>query len=327
MAKKDPTTDREELLADIAEMYYQEGKTQAEISRLVGMTRSAISRILTEARQKGIVEIHVHRPLRYNSELEGKLQNMFNLIGARVINCNPRMNYEDLKIRLGSVAAIEMINLVKPGMVIGVAWGTTIKDVIDAFEGQMVPNIQVVQLLGVLGSTRHSYSAQSLVENLAQKLGGTGTYLYTPFIVDLEETAKTLKNDLSIKEAIAIAKQSDLAVLGIGSTKPSYCSLYQGKHITSKDLDTIVKKNAVGDVVGYYFDINGSFLDVELHKRLIGISKDDLLNIRIRFATAGHIEKAEAILGALRGKYVNYLVTDNLTAARILELAEENAGK
>ncbi len=113
-------------------MYYQEGKTQAEISTKVGMTRSAISRMLTEARQKGIVEIHVHRPLRYDTDLEEMLKNQFNLVGAKVIHASPTIEYEELRNRLGNAAAIELSTLLKPKMVIGVAWGTTVKSVIDA---------------------------------------------------------------------------------------------------------------------------------------------------------------------------------------------------
>ena len=33
------------------------------------------------------------------------------------------------------------------------------------------------------------------------------------------------------------------------------------------------------------------------------------------------MEKSEAILGALRGGYLNYLITDNQTAEKVLELA------
>jgi DNA-binding transcriptional regulator LsrR (DeoR family) len=54
----------------------------------------------------------------------------------------------------------------------------------------------------------------------------------------------------------------------------------------------------------------------------MGISKEDLLRVPIRFATAGSPEKAEALLGALRGRYINYLTTDSFTADRILELSE-----
>jgi deoxyribonucleoside regulator len=207
-------------------------------------------------------------------------------------------------------------------MIIGVAWGTTVKSVIDALSSTPLPDARVVQLLGVLGSTRHSYSGQTLVENLEQKLGGEGVYLYTPFMVDTEGTAEVLRKDLSIKHALTLGTRSNLALLGVGSVKPDFCSLYQGDHISRQDLRTITAQQAVGDVSGHYFDIQGQSADVEFHKRLMGISKEDLLKVPVRFATAGSPEKAEALLGALRGRYINYLNTDNFTAARILELSE-----
>ncbi|MFN2143978.1 MAG: sugar-binding transcriptional regulator [Anaerolineales bacterium] len=321
MTPKNKTIDREELLADIAEMYYQEGKTQAEISTKVGMTRSAISRMLTEARQKGIVEIHVHRPLRYHTDLETALKSQFDLVDTKVIHTSPTIEYKELQNRLGNAAAIELGRLLKPKMIIGVAWGTTVKSVIDALPNTPLPQSQVVQLLGVLGSTRHSYSGQTLVENLALKLGGEGVHLYTPFMVETEGTAEVLKKDLSIRKAISLATQSDLAILGVGSTKIEFCSLYQGGHISRQDLKDITAHEAVGDVSGHYFNIRGQSSDVEFHKRLMGISLEDLRNIPVRFATAGNPEKAEAILGALRGNYINYLITDSFTATRILELA------
>ena len=65
MNNKNRLIERDILLADIAAMYYREGNTQAELSKNVGMTRSAISRILSEARPKGIVDVQIEPPLRY----------------------------------------------------------------------------------------------------------------------------------------------------------------------------------------------------------------------------------------------------------------------
>lgn len=324
MENKYKISDREELLADISEMYYEEGYTQSEISNKVGMTRSAISRLLKEARKKGIVEIRVHRPLRYDTELEKALRSKFNLIEAKVVNTGTRTDYDELKDRLGSAAAAELQSLVKPNMIIGVAWGTTVKSMIDALPPTRVSGINVVQLLGVLGSTRHSYSGQSLVENLAVKLGGEGHYLLTPFMVDEEDTAEILRKDISIQQVLSLGIQSDLAILGVGSVKSDFCSLFLGNHISHQDLRKITSAKAVGDVSGHYFDIHGNSADVEFHKRLMGISKDNLLAVPIRFGVAGNPEKAEAILGALRGKYLNYLTTDKYTAIRILELAKNH---
>lgn len=319
------SSDRDELLGDVAEMYYQEGKTQLEISKIIGVTRTAISRMLTEARQKGIVEIHVNRPLRYMTDIQIKLMGKFNLQSATVIKGIERDDYKNLQQKLGQAAAQVLTKRIKSGILIGVAWGTTVQATIEALEEQKLTKTRVVQLTGVLGSQRHPYSGQTLVESLAKKLNGVGIYLNTPFMVEKADTAKILMSDQSVLEAIRLGRQCDIALLGVGSTKSEYFSLLQGQHITQAEYKILLDAKAVGDVSGHYFDSSGNLVDVEFHKRLVGITVDDLLNIPTRIAVAGNAEKAEAILGALRGGFINNIVTDHITATRILKIAETNS--
>ncbi|MBN1266112.1 MAG: sugar-binding transcriptional regulator [Anaerolineales bacterium] len=320
MGKKQSRAERDELLADIAEMYYERAMTQAEISREVGITRSAISRLLTEARQRGIVEIHIQRPIRFNSELAQKLKTRFSLKVAHVLTWEDEGRYEILKQRLGAAGAKVFSDLEKDGQVIGVAWGYTVSAVIDAMPENHLAGVKVTQLVGVLGSSVHKYSGQALVEKLAGKLDGEGVYLYTPFIVEKPQTATVLRNDQSVRETMLIGQNCDLAILGIGSTIPEYCSLFQGGHIQKSDLKELQQAGAVGDVCGHYFTADGSIAQVAFHQRLIGISLEDLRNTPVRLAVAGGLNKAEAILGAIRGELVNHLIVDSLTAARILAL-------
>ncbi len=177
MVKRTRGEDRDEVLADVAEMYYDEGLTQAEIAHSLGVTASAVSRMLTEARDKGIVEIRVRRPLRFNPALERALIDAFGLENAHVLVWHKKDHYEELRERLGVVAARVLSNLLTPGMVIGVPWGLTVSATIEALEVQHPVPVKVVQLVGVLGSTSHVYNAQALVERLARKLGGEGVYL------------------------------------------------------------------------------------------------------------------------------------------------------
>ena len=67
------------LLADVAEMYYIEGLGQSDIALKVGVTRSMVSRMLTEARLQGIVEIRVVRPFRSDHELEEAIKRKFDI--------------------------------------------------------------------------------------------------------------------------------------------------------------------------------------------------------------------------------------------------------
>jgi DNA-binding transcriptional regulator LsrR (DeoR family) len=319
--------DRDELLADVAEMYYGEGFTQAEISHQIGMTRSAISRMLSEARQKGIVEISVHRPLRFDKDLETDLVERFNLKNAKVLLWqNKDGQYDRLRFRLGRVAAQVLRGLLKPGMVLGVAWGTTVNATIEALEVSEPAAMDVVQLVGVLGSSSHAFNAQALVEMLARKVGGEGTYLYSPFIVENADTARSILNIPNVRDAIALGRKCDVALLGIGTvTDSNYCSLFLGGHISRRVLKDLVDAGAVGDVSGRHFDIYGDEAKIDFHDRLVGIARKDLLAIPTRLGVAGNVAKAQAILGALRGGYVNILVTDSGTAEELLVLDDASA--
>ena len=70
---------------DVAQMYYEDGLTQTDIFQSIGVTRSAVSRMLSEARKKGVVNIHINRPLRYDEELEIDLAKRFKLQRAHVL--------------------------------------------------------------------------------------------------------------------------------------------------------------------------------------------------------------------------------------------------
>lgn len=315
-------TDRAAVLAFVAEKYYLEDYNQSEIAEMVGRTRSAISRMLTEAREKGIVEIIVHHPFRYDQGLEEALKQRLNLEHVRVVEFINQHTYLEIRKQLGKAASRLLAQLIKPGHTIGIAWGTTIQAAIESYDAAPTPDTKVVQLVGVLGSTRQSYSAQTLVETMAEKINGEGFYLYAPFLVENESTAAILRDDPNVRESIALSRECDLALLGIGTTQPDFCSLYQEKHISLDEVEKLQEVGAVGDVCANYYQMDGSLAPVDFHQRRIGVSPEDLAQIQTKLGVAGHPQKAEAVLGAIRGGFVNALVTDNLTAIRVLELEQ-----
>ena len=76
---------------------------------------------------------------------------------------------------------------------------------------------------------------------------------------------------------------------------------------------------AVGDILGYFFDAKGDVVtDIKIHNELIGLPLSALKTIPVRVGVAGGENKAEAIAAAMKGGYINALVTDQDTAAAIL---------
>lgn len=308
---------RQEILADVAEMYFLEGKTQAEIADAIGMTRSNISRMLTEARTSGIVNIHINRPLVENTSLADELINRFQLLNARIIVASQQSH---LLEQLGKVAANELCSHLKPGWVIGTSWGTAISTTVEKIEiSSPHTGIRVVQLLGALGARIVQYDPNAIVQRLAEKLDAEGVYLNAPFLVEDQRIAKSLFSNKSIAETLALGKQANIALLGIGSSDLENSSYYLAGYVSQQDVQKIHKTGAIGDVCGRFYDINGNMTSLDFQNRLIGISAEALTKIPIRIGVAGGSAKVDPIIGALRSKLINVLVSDAKTVSDVLE--------
>ncbi len=319
--EKKPFQDRASLLADVAEMYYLEEKNQAEIAKTIGVTRSMVSRMLTEARESDIVEIRIQRPLQSDPELESVLGEKFDLRDVFVVITNHRGG-ERLTRTLGNAGAQMLMRHLAPQKILGLAWGTSISATVDAVEVAGTMPVKVVQLVGAMGAHNMEYDGHDLVARITEKLGGEAYYLNAPYLCQNAELANSLLETKSIQETISVGKKTDVALLGIGATSPHYSSFYLAGYVTRRELDGLRKAGAVGDVCGLHFDINGQPACEDFCDRLVSIRRQDLLSIPVRLGVAGGEGKADAILGALRSKYVNVLVIDSTTARTVLEIAK-----
>jgi len=319
MSEQRATQNRASLLADVAELYYLKDKDQAEIAHKIGVTRSMVSRMLKEAREKGIVEVRVHRPLWMEPDLETALVERFGLRAASVISIENNYD-ENLLSYLGVAGARVLKSYLEPGVILGLSWGTSISATVDAFEADETIPVKVVQLVGALGARNSDYDGHDLVQRLARKLGGESYFLNAPYFCQTPEIAQTMMETPSIKEAIDIGKKTQVALLGIGSTLPKYSSFYLAGYVPIEEIDRIREQGAVGDVCGIHFNANGNLTYPEFNERLVAINKDDLFKIPIRVAVAGGAGKVMPVLGALRGGFINVLVTDSIVAKKVLEV-------
>ncbi|MFZ3150081.1 MAG: sugar-binding transcriptional regulator [Anaerolineaceae bacterium] len=311
--------DRIDLLADVAEMYYLDGESQAEISTQIGVTRSMVSRMLIEARDLGIVKIQIDRPLRVNHELAELLCQRFNLTQAVVVDLNFK---QPLLTTLGKAAAKLLVENLRPNQVLGTSWGTAISATVDELNlPSPVPGITIVQLLGALGARIKEYDGLSIVHRLEEKLGGEGIYLNSPFLVEDRAMASALMESKGVQEALAFGNKSDLALLGIGTTKLEFSPYYLAGYVTEDQMRAIQAEGAIGDVCGIFFDINGHLASSKFQERTIGIELEHLLKIPTRIGVTGGTEKVIPTLGALRGGLINVLVIDSSTARGVLQIS------
>jgi len=313
--------DRENLLADIAEMYFLQGKNQAEIAKDIGMTRSNVSRMLTEARNSGIIQIHINRPLKEDRTLAQELKERFQLINARVVVVDQS---NQLLPKLGQVAGKELLSRLKPGWILGSSWGTAVSATVDQLEvTSPISEINVIQLLGALGARIKEYDGHAIVRRLEEKLDAEGIYINAPFLVEDKNIAASLYENKNVQEPLRFGKHADIALLGVGSSELAHCSYYLANYVSRKEMLAIQETGAVGDVCGRFFSIEGNIIPKVFQDRMIGISLEDLKSIPVRMGVAGGPAKLNPIIGALRSGLINILVSDATTASEVIKRTEK----
>ena len=74
---------QEEMLVEVARLYYERSQTQAEIGRQFHISRSTVSRLLQEARDRNVVRISINYPWKRDYDLERQLFKRFQLREVR----------------------------------------------------------------------------------------------------------------------------------------------------------------------------------------------------------------------------------------------------
>lgn len=319
---EEPEQDRLELLGQVAAWYYEDDLDQSEIARRIGKSRSMVSRLLKEARDRGLVEIRVRFPLRTEESLENRLVQAFGLSEARVLAGSPQ-DHEAMLRRLGRLGARAMQARLHSTMEVAIGWGAALHHTVRAMPEMRLDDVMVVQAMGSVGDGDPNVDGADLARTLASKLNGDFRSLAAPLIVDREEVAASLLSERTIATTMEVAMAAELAVIGIGSIDTSLSGLVRAGYFTDGHLGRLRSLGVVGDVMGYLVDAGGTVLDISENRRVVALRPDRLAGTVI--GVAGGAAKASAILAALRGDYLDVLVTDRFAAESVLGLHQQSA--
>jgi DNA-binding transcriptional regulator LsrR (DeoR family) len=309
-------TKRLELLARIAEMYYEQNLTQSHIAQKLGYSRSMISRLISESREANIVEIRIQHPLQRIRELEDYLQSELHLKQVRVLH-RGALTHSEMLHRLGALAALLLQEHLHDHLTIGTSWGTAVYETVNAVRAQTLEGLRVVQMIGSLGTPNPDIDGPELARRLARILGGQYATMPLPLIVDSEATRLGLLNAPHIQRVIQQFRQIDLALVGVGTVEFEYASLLRAGYLDSHQLESLREAGAVGDVCAIHIDLEGRSINIPLTRCIVGVDADTLRAIPERIGVAGGQSKALPILAASRAGFINQLVTDEIAAMRI----------
>lgn len=321
----DTSSENAEILVKIARMYYEYGLDQQEIAERVGLSRSRISRMLTRAREIGIVQVTILDPFGEESELARRLETKFGL--KRAVVCPvPRSSQRPLAWHLGQAAARLLKEIVRDNDTIGICGGTTMLQVARALRPMRRAGVSVVQLEGTLsGKGEALIHGNEIALLFAKAFGATPYFLSVPAIVEHEEVKEALVRDRNLSRVLEMGKAANVAVFSVG--RPDRSSiLVQAGYFSPEGMEALVARGAVGDLCSRFFAEDGSICDESLDRRTIGLELREFARKEFSVAVAGGVHKIAGIRGALRGHFANVLVTDEVTARELLKAEHCDVG-
>ncbi len=306
------------LIAQICRMNYLYNLSQNEISSNLRISKSAVSRLLKEGKEKGIVTFQIKDYENRCSFLEEKLEQFFKLKEAVIVSNEGINSEEDIKKKIVKAAALLLQRRIRENDTVAVSWGTTLAEVVNVINPSFYLNIDVVPLVGGIDNKGRDILSNEIARKLSKALRGKYYVLNAPLVVNNLLTKEALEKENSIKTVIDKAKSADIAVVGIGSSKQDSTMLKQGCFSVKEFDKLIIDKRVIGDICANLYDIWGNIIKFPSQNQIMGLQLEELKHIPTVIGVACGENKKEAILGVLRGGYVNIIVTSERVAEYLI---------
>ena len=303
----------EEMLVAVSHLYYTEGFKQEAVASRLNVSRLAVTRMLKKARDQGIVQITVNRPLPAHVSLALGLEKKYGLRTTRVVQTGATR--EETTAAIGRAGAELLAGFIRPGLRIGVAWSRTVSAIIPFVRRTFKTGVCINELAGTYLAPNIPYGV-SLA--LADKLHVPLESIPMPVLVKSEHARDIMLKEHMIRRALANAARVDIALVGLGTVSES-SSIVDSGYITKTNLKEFESRGVAGELLLRCYDSEGRYIHMSFEKRTISVTWDQIQSLPFVAAMAFGPEKMSAIRGALAGNIIHGLVTDRSTAMALLE--------
>jgi deoxyribonucleoside regulator len=244
-------------LVDVAKLYYEDNLTQAEIARYIGVSRPTISRMLSEAKEHGLVKIFIDDATADTGDVERTLMELFSLQAVRVVSVTPG----DEKLILQATAresALFAARFLSSNDCIGMAWGSTLYELAKNLPSLSLPDTRVVQLMGNIDSATVQSYAMEIIKTTSTRLGSEHAFtLPCPIMVDNAIISDILLHDAKISQILQLARNCNKMFINLALPNEQSC-LYRAGYVSDADLIELHEAHSVGSFGCRFIDESGT---------------------------------------------------------------------
>lgn len=312
-----------DLVIKVSRLYYEKDLNFTQIGKLLKLSRFQVSNIIKEAKKIGIVKIIIdERFVNENAKLEESLEKNFDINRAIVVD-NRNLPKDKIRNKVGYSASKFLIDILKDNDIISFTTSSTVNAILDSISNKnKIKNVKIVEANGGSNIT-YSNSAHEISRKFSEIFGAKHYSINAPIIVDSEDAKNNFLKQKNIKRTIELFEEISVLIFGIGSFYPKLNELM----IKSGDLDKeefleLKKLKSVGNILYYYYDIDGNFLKPSFDNRIICFPREKIKEVPYTIAVVYGNNKKYGLLGALRTGLVKFLIMDSQLAKAVLEIKD-----
>lgn len=249
--------EKQKKLAYVARKYYMEDQKQSDIARELGVSRPLISRMLSEARELGIVEITIHEPGAREARLLEQLRLSSSIRGGVLVEEGTNADATNRLLSQGAMELLRQLGVRR----LGVGWGYLIGQLVSWLEENPQPNSTITDICPLVGNASipaRNYQSNENVRLMAQQMGAAPHFLYLPALPDSLEEKQLLCSTEVYRQIHQQWERLDTALVNIGDypSSPDFASLVRYGSL-------LQRQRACGRMLVYYFNEAGTVIQSE----------------------------------------------------------------
>ena len=245
-------------------------------------------------------------------QVEQQLTKKWNLKDAFVVPTPPKES--NLNETIANAAAMYISDRLSENVFINMGYGDTPSRVLNHLATMMELPISIVSMTGGV-----SY----YLPNTTSNIFNAKLYLYpSPLLVSSKEMCNSILNEPVIREIARMVRLASITVIGIGGMNEEATIINNGI-LNKNDFLYLSMQGAVGDLLTHFIDKDGNPIISYIDERLVSTSLSTLRELNNVIGVSGGPCKVEAIRAALRGRYLDILITDEETAFSLIQTEED----
>jgi DNA-binding transcriptional regulator LsrR (DeoR family) len=296
-------------------LYYIAGNTQDEIARKLGVSRQTAQRLVSLSVTEKLIRVRLDHPIGVCLELAAQIRQNYGIDFCEVVPSDPESSSTSIGVAEAAAAELERYLVSSHPVIVAMGTGRMLRAMSEQLTPMECPQHKIVSLVGNIAPDG-SASLFDVASRVGDRVKAPHYPMPLPVIATTINERNLLLSQKPLRNVLELAAQADVTFVGIGTVSEDAALLRDG-FVKHDEMRAVLRAGAVGEITGWAFNDQGELIEGLTNDRVLSVPLERPAKRKV-IGVAMAPQRLTAIKGALTGKLVNGLVTNEAMAKSLL---------